>query len=258
MDCSLRPARRDGWIHNGALRAGESVDSMHADNAGRVFVLRAVDPATASIAHEARFEIADAAALCALLQKPLSEFDPHAVYELDLEDVITLVQHFDLEFDARAAVVELHPWHPNDDLPYRVHTGRELALMLAGTKPLAAFCDDHPSLHGLKVIPEKEFEPHVAAGRIVKREDIALPAPSATTVRGQRIGIRRVLYALPEEAWRIEAYLLLWKTAEKSGWNVGFERMEGSLLGYEGWQNDVHIERRYPSQSRRSSGEPSP
>ena len=61
--------------------------------------------------------------------------------------------------------VELHPWHPNDDRPYGIHTGRELALMLAGTKPLAAFSDVYPSLHGLCVIPEREFEPHVAAGR---------------------------------------------------------------------------------------------
>jgi hypothetical protein len=34
----------------------------------------------------------------------------------------------------------------------------------------------------------------------------------------------------------------LWKIAEKSGWNEGFERLEGNLLGYEDWQNDYHIE----------------
>jgi hypothetical protein len=229
---------------------------MHPENAGRVFVLRAIDPNTASIAHEARFEVADAAALCALLQMPLSEFDPAAYYELDPEDVTILVQHFHLDFDAGASVVELHPWHPNDELPYCVHTGRELALMLAGTKPLAAFIDVHPSLHGAKVIPEREFEPHVAAGRIVKREEITPPAPDAPMVRGQRIGTRRMLYALPSEVWRIEAYLLLWKTAETSGWSAGFERMEGTLLGYEDWQNDYHIERRYSSRSRRSSDDP--
>jgi hypothetical protein len=61
-------------------------------------------------------------------------------------------------------------------------------------------------------------------------------------VKGQRIGIRRVLYALPGEEWRIDAYLLLWKTAEKSGWNERFARLEGTLLGYEDWQNDYHIE----------------
>jgi hypothetical protein len=34
--------------------------------------------------------------------------------------------------------------------------------MLAGTKPFAAFSDDYPSLHGLYVIPECEFEQHNA------------------------------------------------------------------------------------------------
>jgi hypothetical protein len=41
------------------------------------------------------------------------------------------------------------------------------------------------------------------------------------------------LYALPDQEWRIEAFLLLLKTAEVTGWNEGFERMEGSLLGWE-------------------------
>jgi hypothetical protein len=221
---------------------------------GRVFVLRAIDSMTSSIAQEARFEIKDGAALCSLLHKPLTEVEPHAVFELDPADVATLVGHFGLDFEVRGMRVELHPWHPNDDLPYRVHTGRELALMLTGTKPLAVFIDEHPSLHGLDVIPEREFEPHVAAGRIIKREEIVPPDRDAPMVRGQRIGMRKVLYALPGEAWRIDAYFLLWRTAEKSGWNEGFERMEGSLLGYEDWQNDIHIERRY---RRDSSGHPS-
>jgi hypothetical protein len=42
-----------------------------------------------------------------------------------------------------------------------------------------------------------------------------------------------VFYALPGQEWRIEALILLLKTAEVTGWNEGFERMERSLLGYE-------------------------
>src|SRR5260370_24075614 len=99
-------------------------------------------------------------------------------------------------------LVELHPWHADDDRPYRIHTERELALMLAGTKPLAAFSEGYPSLHGLCVIPEREFESHVAAGRIIKREHIEPPGPDAPVVKGQRIGIRRVLYTLSGEQLR--------------------------------------------------------
>ena len=52
---------------------------------------------------------------------------------------------------------------------------------------------------------------------------------------------RTVLFALPEQQWRIDAYLLLKKTSHRSGWSEGFERMEGSLLGYEDWRNDVFV-----------------
>jgi hypothetical protein len=103
-------------------------------------------------------------------------------------------------------------------------------------------------------IPEREFEPHVASGLIVKREVIEPPAADARPIKGQRRGSRRVLYALRGEEWRINAYLLLQKTASKSGWNEGFERMEGSLLGYEDWQNDFHIDEQRARNSKNLSG----
>jgi hypothetical protein len=205
-----------------------------------VYWLRAVDPALASIVHEARIDT-DRETLCTLLDISLEELPPDACFELEPEDARALVQHFQLDFPVGDLPVELHPWHPNDDLPYRVHTGRELALMLAGAKPLAVFVDWDPSAEDERIFPTRAFEPHVASGRLVKREVAQPPGPGALIVQGRPVGMRRVLYAVREEAWRIEAYLLLWATAEKSGWNAGFERMEGSLLGYEDWQNDVHI-----------------
>jgi hypothetical protein len=215
-----------------------------------VFFLKARDPATYSIALEVRFEIKNLAELRLLLDMPEDEWVDGAVYELDPSGVAAIVEHCGLCFEPGSMPVELRPWHPNDDRPYRVHTDRELALMLAGTKPLAAFCDEYPSLHGLYIIPEREFEPHVAAGRLVKREQIEPAAATAPAVKGQRMGTRRVLYAVPGEQWRIDAYLLLWKTAKESGWNEGFERMEGSLLGYADWENDFHIEQHYRKAKR--------
>jgi hypothetical protein len=50
-----------------------------------------------------------------------------------------------------------------------------------------------------------------------------------------------VLYALPGEEWRIDAYLQLWETFKKTGWTAEMEREEGTLLGYEDWQNDIHM-----------------
>jgi hypothetical protein len=56
-------------------------------------------------------------------------------------------------------------------------------------------------------------------------------------------GTRHLFYARPSEAWRIDAYIMMMAAAVKSGWSEGFERLEGSLLGYEEWQTDVHLER---------------
>ena len=62
------------------------------------------------------------------------------------------------------------------------------------------------------------------------------------------------MYALPDQEWRINAMLLLLDTADKSGWSEGFERMQGSLLGYEEWQNDIFIETIYrPANKKRTA-----
>jgi hypothetical protein len=206
-----------------------------------IFFLKAVDPATRSIATEARFEVKDRAELRLLLDMAEDELKDNAIYDLEPSEVAKIVSHYGLAFESGSMPVALLAWHPIDDRPYKVHTDRELALMLAGSKPLAAFLDIHPSFDGDYGIPEREFEPHVASGLIVKREVIEPPAANSRPIKGQRRGSRRVLYALRGEEWRIDAYLLLWKTAGISGWNEGFERMEGSLLGYEDWQNDFHI-----------------
>lgn len=119
--------------------------------------------------------------------------------------------------------------------PYIIHTGAELELMLQDKKPLAAFCDSFASSFDEAIIPEQAFAPHVESGRFVKRVSVVGELPNQ---------LRRVLYALPQEARRIDAYLLMWSLAEKTGWNETLERMEGHLLGYEDWQCDFHIEHR--------------
>ena len=75
------------------------------------------------------------------------------------------------------------------------------------------------------------------ARRLVMGVD--LPSSGEVAIPVRRL---RVLYALPEESWRINAYILLLKTSKKSGWSEGFERMEGSLLGYTDEQNDAYLE----------------
>lgn len=89
--------------------------------------------------------------------------------------------------------------HDDAPLPPEIgpHEGREVALMLAGKKPLAYFY----AFVGESLIPDAEFEPHVHAGRLVKREWIVtLPSDGRALPP-----FRHVLLALPEETWRIDA-----------------------------------------------------
>ena len=109
------------------------------------------------------------------------------------------------------------------------HEERELELMLAGRKPLAMFVEIVPYESG--IVPDEEFAPHVAAGRIVMREVFKTDPRLPPHVRDGRV--RHVLYALPNEAWRIDAMLLLFSVYDQQGgWDAGLERMTGKLLGY--------------------------
>jgi hypothetical protein len=128
-------------------------------------------------------------------------------------------------------------------LPYEVHTNRELDFMLKRGKPLAHFSDAYPAEPNEEIFPEQAFAPYVESGRFVKREFVEpLQEPPPKDHPHVR-GIRHVFYARPSEGWRIDAYIMMMAAAAKVGWSEGFERLEGSLLGYEEWQTDVHLER---------------
>jgi hypothetical protein len=129
------------------------------------------------------------------------------------------------------------------DVPYSIHTNRELEFMLERGKPLAHFSDWYPPEPNEDVIPQVAFAPYVATGFVEMRSFVELdrgPPPSeAPHLRGSL----HVFYARPAEAWRIDAYIAMMAAASKAGWSEGFERLEGTLLGYTEQQNDVHIER---------------
>lgn len=134
---------------------------------------------------------------------------------------------------------------PNDSetVPYEVHTNRELEFMLHRGKPLAHFCDAYPSEPDEEIFPERRFAPYVESGKFTKLEFVEVlwgpPLKDHPHVRG----IRHLFYARAGEAWRIDAYITMMFAAAKAGWSEGFERLQGSLLGYEEWQIDAHLER---------------
>jgi hypothetical protein len=64
-----------------------------------VFYLRATDPATASIALEARFEVKDRSELRLLLDMPDDELLGHAIYDLEPFLVAKIANAYGLSFE---------------------------------------------------------------------------------------------------------------------------------------------------------------
>jgi len=104
--------------------------------------------------------------------------------------------------------------------------------MLEGRKPLAVFGDGYPSewFDGFLA----PFEPFVASGQLVRRI-IDTPMPHVKKRRPDLDGMRDVFFALPEEEWRIDAYIENIRNRTRD-WDDDLERLQGSLLGYEEWQ----------------------
>ena len=95
--------------------------------------------------------------------------------------------------------------------------------MLAGKKPLAMFYDAIPATFDL---PEADFAPHVNTGRVVMREEVYTSPRTGNSAR-------YLYYALPSEAWRIDAL-----HAMQCGFHAGRPATDaddieiGRLLGY--------------------------
>lgn len=119
-------------------------------------------------------------------------------------------------------------------LPYLVHTNRELGLMLRGIKPLAVFGWVEGSEIGSVQRYLRMFDRHVALGSFVRHERVR-PVPQLP-----HLLYVRIFYALPGQEWRVEAYEELLRSPGR--WTAARERRLGELLGYEDWQNDVHLE----------------
>jgi hypothetical protein len=99
--------------------------------------------------------------------------------------------------------------------------------MIAGEKPLSMFVV--PTDADFEYFPEEDFDLLVKQGKLTKTvaiEQSAIPGAEA---------VRRVLYALPDEEWRINAMLHVQSLYESlgPGWRPDLERIIGSLLGYD-------------------------
>jgi hypothetical protein len=194
------------------------------------FVVEAIDELSASIVREWAFD-ERAAEIFDFLGIDRKEFGLRGKLSLTPSQVTRLATRFALDIPSNAQAVLLRPRHPLDDMPYKLHTNRELLLMLNDSKPFSAFCRD--ANDASESIPEEQFAPYVESGRILKQEHI---------LRTGDHSVRHVLYALPDQTWRFAAYLELMQKLNLGEWNEQSERKQGELLGYADWQNDAYLE----------------
>lgn len=128
------------------------------------------------------------------------------------------------------------------DLVAANHTNRELELMLGGKKPLSMFYAEVSELPDEQLVPEQRFAPYVAKGQFVRAEKV-LPGPFSPKL-GRETKLKFVLFATPNEQWRIPAMLMLKEQHAKTGaWNDACERVECFLLGYSEEETNAWINR---------------
>ena len=196
-------------------------------------VIESVDPATDCAVSTMTVSSDTAAEILGLVDLEPSDFaDLSSEYDLTSEEAESVANQLKLRIGP-GELVRLRPWKALDGLPYEVHTGRELSLMLASVKPLAVFSSGEPiSTDPFLSALAARFSPYVAQGRFIKRETIE-------AFKGNRS--YKLFYSLPHERWRIDAMILLWESFSKFGWDDRCEWMEGILLGYTPEQCDWWI-----------------
>ena len=140
-----------------AMNTNETHQSRHR------FILRTFDPTRGCPVLEALFRVADVETLRSLLgEDATADADLRYDYVLDSRQLQAITEQFEIAFDPQGLECWLSRARSIGDVPYLVHTGYELALMLDGRKPFAKFAVEYPSEPDQ--FPEEAlFEPHMLA-----------------------------------------------------------------------------------------------
>jgi hypothetical protein len=189
------------------------------------FVLSSIDTATGCFLEQAHFVVSEPGVPARILG--LDTMNEETSIELDPQRLRELAQAFILPLQHLGNGGELHRLGDRATFNPHSHTGRELLLMLNGQKPFAAFSVAVADSDMDEIIPRDYFEPHIRNGTILMKEHVQKVGPRTPHE------VLYVLYALPGEEWRFDAYIALWDLAAVHGWNEGFEKLQGYLLGYE-------------------------
>src|SRR5882757_664874 len=226
---------------NGAARL-ELAKAWRPSPRSNHFILEAFDRDLWCPVAQTLFHVADIDSLRSILGAAADE-DPELrnAYHLDDDQLATLVERFGVSFDrfqleSADLVIGLFRWRRLREAPYLIHTGYELPLLLDGRKKLARMSHGYPPM---TFDGEHRFDHWVAEG-LLHREEVIEPFDPPYR---EYLGHRTVYFTPKGEEWRIPASKLIWHATSKSGgWNEHFERLEGTLFGYEDWQNDWWID----------------
>lgn len=104
------------------------------------------------------------------------------------------------------------------------HNGKELELMLSGSKPFALFTAE-PNMTP-EDVGDADFAPYVERGEILRFVHV-----------DPETGIESRRYCLPNEEWRAKLSQLIWRmcldgTVFQIFSSIDLYRLEGTLLGY--------------------------
>jgi hypothetical protein len=213
-----------------ALREVVVSSQNHAND----FILQAFDPVLWCPVAQAIVHVPDIEVLRSILGGVVETHgDGNLEYEYWLNDdeLAAIVAAFDIDIEPRVIrdvdrIVSIFRRSPLFEVPYLVHTGYELPLLLDGRKKLAWIDHRYPpeQFEG-----EDRFRHWVKEG-VLHQEETIFNFDTAH-------GYRTVYYTPKGEEWRIPAM----KMVKTCRWNEHFERLEGMLFGYEDWQNDWWI-----------------
>ena len=150
-----------------------------------------------------------------------------------------LQPHLDLDAGPDGDI-HIRRFEDGELLNYRIHDQRELTLMLAGKKPFATFGVSPGG--SIAEATDQDFDRYVKSGQLVSKR---FPINEAT-VAGPRKGPDwdMLTYALPSEAWRMDAYFLVFRSCCRYGFGRDNDPVFGALMGYTDEENEDYMRSR--------------
>ncbi|MBX2855173.1 MAG: hypothetical protein KTR21_09305 [Rhodobacteraceae bacterium] len=142
-------------------------------------------------------------------------------YEISKSEVNILKKEFNITEMDESSIAYIRPLCEHDRLSYKVHTGRELWLMIEGEKPMAYF-SRHESEDFSQFCQQPFFE-YVSAQKIHY---------DTFTIAMEKGNLVYDVFYKSGEAWRVKTLEILKNILFNGVWSSEMLYIEGTLAGY--------------------------